>query len=383
MNKIDYRFYCEYDFKKSVGSDIVKYVFQKLNTYEIIKFLEHDYYETNSTDIDNDEKILLDLNNELINKYLVRYCKSKNTYYYLLELNETLINQGIHNLNIIVLYDEKLVNKLVLNDNLNNKLIKRFFYFYIENYKKTIFSRKNYLDSFIERKDNFVNLSDDKYIDILSCILTLRKIPKIIKKEKKESNEWMRNKTELQFSIWNLICNLNVNDNTIRLLSWIGEENYMNLDMHYHSNMSTEDMIDKWSNFMYGADVNNPERAGNNDKINVISLIRSYSKTSEIHSKKEKEYDDIEEEKKDVLDNIIEDLYDIHFIKSLGNFSIILGVLGILLLIYSFFSDKGLETQSYILIGVFILLMGLVVDLFKSQNILIIDTFIRLYLKFK
>ena len=101
--------YSKNDFNKNIKPLLEKELFNNGSIIEVIKYLEKDYnnekyyFPSNEEIIGNEinEKILLDLNNELINKYLIRYCKCENTFYYLLQLDETLINQAIFNLNIV------------------------------------------------------------------------------------------------------------------------------------------------------------------------------------------------------------------------------------------------------------------------------------------
>lgn len=261
-------------------------MFFNASTLEVIKFLENDYQNIYIFSIEKEvyevnEKILLDRNNELINKYLIRYCKSKNTFYYLLQTNELLINQGIFNLNIISYYDEKLTN--ILSSNI--EILKTFFNFYIKNYEHTL-SKPNYIDSLIVKKDGFNKLSDEEHIQVLQNVLTLPKISNIIEKEKIDYDNWMTNKTELQSNIWNLICNLEVNLDSIRLLSWISDNNYKSLDKPYNDTHSLKEILEKWSNYNYVEPKDDYDYYSNgddyNDKINIQMLISAYSDYSNV-----------------------------------------------------------------------------------------------------
>jgi hypothetical protein len=267
------------NFNEDIFMDIVNEVFNNQSTLEIIYFLENDYQNIYNFSIDIEkievsEKILLDLNNDLVNKYLIRYCKSKNTFYSLLQIDDMLIHQGIFNLNIIQYYDTKLIN-ILLSD---IEMLKTFFIFYIENFENTL-SKSNYIDSLITKTDGFNILSDEKHIEILQYVLGLPKISNIIEKEK--NNNWMENLTEIQSNIWNLICKLEVNIDTIRLLSWISNNNYKFLNKTYENTYSIKEMLEKWSNYNYvepkedGEDYS--DDVDHNDKIKIQMLISAYS----------------------------------------------------------------------------------------------------------
>ena len=292
--------YIEYKkngYNPDVAESLINEIFNNGTVLEIIKFLENDYQNIYIFAIDKEtyelyEKILLDLNNNLIDKYLIRYCKSKNTFYYLLQKNDLLINQGIFNLNIISYYDKNLINILISN----LEILKTFFNFYIDNYKNTL-SKPNYIDSLITKMDGFNKLSDEEHIEILQNVLTLPKILNIIEKEKNDYDNWMTNKTELQFNIWDLICNLEVNINSIRLLSWISNGNYESLNKSYKNSHSIKEMLKKWSNYNYVEPKDDYDYYSNgddyNDKINIQMLISAYSDCQDKFDEEYLKYDGV------------------------------------------------------------------------------------------
>ncbi len=283
-------------FDADIVSSYVENLLNNGNIFEIIRFLENEYQHIGiSFDLSDkidfefelNEKRLIDLNNDLINKYLVQYCKAKNTYYYLLEIDNALIHQAVFNLNMAPNYDKRFIKYLVSDDKAV-KLINYFFHFYIENYKNSIGHGRNakssYIDALIEKRDAFSELSEDQYIKILQNVLTEPKIKDILQKEVEEHNNWMTNKTEIQKNIWNLICNLDVNIETVRLLSWMSEFICGNIDSFFCKNYNKiEEQLKRWSNFEYKEPINNYDYYSNgddyDDRTRIQMLICSYVKS--------------------------------------------------------------------------------------------------------
>ena len=94
-------------FNRSVTPEYTKQVFKNGSIIEIVNFLENEYqnislFDLNDKTYEELEKELLDRDIDLINKYLVRYCKTEYIYFYLLERDNQLIHQAIFNLNILI-----------------------------------------------------------------------------------------------------------------------------------------------------------------------------------------------------------------------------------------------------------------------------------------
>ncbi len=274
--------YSKNDFNKNVKPILEKELFTNGISAEIIKYLEKDYnnekfYFPNKDEVikaELNEKILLDLNNELINKYLIRYCKSENTFYYLLQIDESLINQAIFNHNITLFNSDKLFEILIQN----LKLLELFFKNLIEN-SDSIFNAKKYIIELINKNGKFNILSNEEYINLLQEILPLSKISDIIEYEINNDDFLSNDNAILQISIWNLLCNLEVNESTIKLLSWTSENGYRNLSNGYNSTQTIEEVLEKWSNYNYqkpDEEYGYSSYADYNDRINIQMLISAY-----------------------------------------------------------------------------------------------------------
>lgn len=282
MKNQNYIGYAKSFFDKGVAPLLIKEIFKKNDSIEIINFLENKYQNITTSYEDEDlcdvnEQILLKLNNELINMYLIRYCKSKNTFFYLLELDNNLINQGIFNLNIIYSNENKLIKYLVKNQNILNI----FFIFYFEA-SNLIWT--NLIYSFINKENEFSLLSEDVYFSILEVIFTHNKITDLIEKESEPYSELSSNR--ICYSIWNLLENLEVNEKSIALLSSIGSFGHERLDKPYNTKTTSKQLLKKWSSYNYNEVKRDNEfdfrtsKEDFQDRTNIQILIASYANYS-------------------------------------------------------------------------------------------------------
>lgn len=282
MKNKNYIDYAKSSFDKGIAPLLIKEIFRKNNSIEIINFLENEYQNitTSSEDKnldDTNEQVLLKLNNELINIYLIRYCKSKNTFFYLLELDSNLINQGVFNLNITHSYENKLIQYLVKNENILNV----FFSFYLEN-SSLVWT--NFIYAFINKENEFSLLSEDVYFNILKTIFTHKKIADLIKEESEPYSELSSNR--ICYSIWNLLENLEVNEKSIALLSSIGSFGHKRLDKPYNTKTTSKQLLKKWSSYNYNEvkrdDVFDfrTSKEDFQDRTNIQILIASYANYS-------------------------------------------------------------------------------------------------------
>lgn len=125
--------------KVSAFESYMRFLFNSGNIIEIIKFLKKEYktggyLHWSRIDFESNEKILLDLNNDLINRHLIRCCKSSSTFYYLLEKDTSLVDEASYNLTMAKYYDHRFVERLVNHSN-KTDIITYFMCLNIENYK--------------------------------------------------------------------------------------------------------------------------------------------------------------------------------------------------------------------------------------------------------
>lgn len=293
--------YSKRDFNDNILPVLSTEVFRNCSILEIIKFLENEYNEYPINDWyikgwyikedsinDSNEKILLDFNNELINKYLVQYCKSENTFYYLLELDDRLINQAIYNLNISFSKIDKLLAILIKKQD----LLRVYLTNSLLNYKKNPYFSYTIIP-LINKENRFKDLTDENHINLLHNILPMNEFKNIIQKEKDDND--ICDTSELEISIWNLLCNLDVNLNTIKLFSSISINNYDDLDNGYKSMYSVEEILEKWSNYDYKS-IDGDEYtsyANYKDKINIQMLISAFADLLEFKKELILKYDGV------------------------------------------------------------------------------------------
>lgn len=278
MEEIIEHWYSKDDYSKNVLPYFVRELFSNSTSMEIIKFLKNDYNsnEFRSECNKSNEKILLDLNNELINKHLIRYCKSENTFYYLLELDSSFINQAIFNINIGYFKNKKII-EILLN---NKELLKVFFENLIENIYSISYSKYLILSLINEKEILFDKLSNDEYISLLKIVLPHNNLLKIIKEEIEDDDVRFSRYHQFQKSIWNLLCDLEVDENSIELFSKMGKIYNVHLDTAYDKNHTIEDILKKWSDYDY-KEINKDEDykpyIDYNDKLNVQMFISLYN----------------------------------------------------------------------------------------------------------
>ncbi len=299
-------------FNRSVTPEYTKQVFKNGSIIEIVNFLENEYqnislFDLNDKTYEELEKELLDRDIDLINKYLVRYCKTEYIYFYLLERDNQLIHQAIFNLNMIPYYRKNFVRLLISEQEsftyFSTSLIEIFFRFYIDNYlRTTFFSRPesshklSYLDALLERKDTFEALSRKEHTELLQSILTEPKIVNILQKESVDHDNWMTNKTNIQKNTWNLICNMEVNIDSIRLLSWMSDNFHKNINSSFtKDSKEIEKQLARWSNYDYKKPVDDYDYYSDgddyNDKTRIQMIIFSFYNSGE--DQKFLEYDGV------------------------------------------------------------------------------------------
>ncbi len=277
--------YSEQSFNKNVAHLLSREIFTNGNVAEIIKYLETDYNNYQLYTYENfdkiNEEILLALKNKLVNNYLIKFCKSKETFFSLLKSDQTLLTQAIFNKNIWSFGTNTLI--LYLLDNI--EVLETFLNFQLESKSMIL------VNDLINKKNVFASINEDVYFDVLKTIFAHHNIENILKDESEEYS-YDPLKDRLCYSIWNLLENLTVNATSISLLASIGAYNRKYMRIHYNgSKYTVNDMFIKWANFKY----NKVERAApfdfvtsnadELDEIYIQMLIASYSSINFLKSK--------------------------------------------------------------------------------------------------
>ncbi len=275
--------YSKQFFDKHIRGILTEEIFTRGNSIEIINYLENSYQDSffiteNQID-DINEKILLNLNNKLVNLYLIRYCKSANTFFSLLKNNPFLIENGIFNNGLIYKVSSNLTAYLLTDIN----LLKTFFNYYMESNNSIL------LKKIICKEEGFESIADKIYFEVLENIFRHRKLETILKEESEPYSELASDR--ITYAIWRLLEKLDVNENSIIVLSSIGgfKDRYMSIP--YDSNITINKMLEKWSSFQYNKVEKDDEfnfvtsSTDILDKVAIEMLIASYS-TKNLHTSK-------------------------------------------------------------------------------------------------
>lgn len=268
--------YTKQFFNEHIQDILAEEIFTRRDSIEIINYLETFYQDslfiTENKINDINEKILLDFDNKLVNLYLIRYCKSVNTFFNLIKSNPSLVENGLFNRGLIHKVSNNLIPYLIEDIS----LLKTFFNYYMES------SNTILIKEFIYKEKGFESISDKIYFEVLENIFRHRKLEVILKEESEPYSELSSDR--ITYGIWRLLEKLDVNENSITVLSSIGGFKNRLMSIPYNSNSTINELLEKWSNFEY----NKVERdyefdfvtstTDMLDKVSIQMLIASYSR---------------------------------------------------------------------------------------------------------
>lgn len=143
--------------------------------------------------------------------------------------------------------------------------------------------KNSYIDALIEKRDSFCELSDKEYVEILQRVLPQSGLVDVLKKESLDYDNFLGNSTKLEENIWNLVYNLNVNIETIKLLSSISEYvcSARNIKSWFRKDsVEIDKQLDRWSLYDYKKLINDWDSYNTSDvyhkRTAIQMLIWSY-----------------------------------------------------------------------------------------------------------
>jgi len=272
-----------------------KEIFINKTSLEIVSYLEYGYQSIqtiyflnkNKCRQNNDEifaaceKILLDKDNELIDYYLARFCRSNVTMDKLLQKNTNYLNEAIYNVNC----SSSIINKIALDEEL---LTNYFSYWLLKEQLPLEFSYsfQPIIESFLDKNENhlfgyFEHIPEDMYFRVLDKIAPFINIRKriLIDDAQRKKNAYDAPPDLISHSLWRLLEKLDVNSQTIKLFSGIGDFPRRICELPYKRKLNVDQMLDKWSGYEYS---DNDE--GFEQKVAIQMLINSFSEEFQDHN---------------------------------------------------------------------------------------------------